>query len=369
MSRFKFPLFLFFCLLVLVASSSHIKAISKGPDLAITDIGLNPEGKLVVELVNLGPDPIPPKYTSKNPLILYVYRNGKAWGGITLKNIDPKNELNNVGTRVNYVFSNLKITESELVQVILDPHNLIGEIDKQNNSFQKKLSVTLPDLTISDIYLNGLDRLTIEITNNGSGALPKKYWEQSPISLYVYRDGKPWGRISLKICDPSQKLHLPKSKVHFISNIRVDRPEQIQILIDPQNMVRESNETNNSFQKKLNPASPDLSISNLWVVNDNWVAVQIVNDGSKKIDSKFWDQKLVYLDIFRRGKSWGRFSLETIDPHQGLKNPGGKVTYVLNGIRIFDPEEIRAVIDSQNIIPEADESNNSLQKILVPQNQ
>lgn len=368
MARFKLPLILIFCLLTLAVILSDIKAVSSEPDLAITNIDLNPDGRLVVEVVNLGPGPLSPQYTSKNPPVLYVYRNDKAWGGVTLKNVDPNKELSNVGSKINFVFNNLHISKTELVRVIVDPHNLIPEINKENNSFQKKLTVTLPDLTISDIYLNNLDRLAIEITNNGSGAVPKKYWDQSPVSLYVYRDGKPWGGISLKTCDPSQKLHLPKGKALYISNIEINDSEKVQIVIDPQNMVRESNETNNSFQKILNRASPDLAISNLWVVNGNWLAVQIINNGSKSIDSKYWDQNPVYFTIYRDGKRWGRFSLKAIDPNLNLKKPGGKVVYILNSIRILGSEEIRAVIDSQNIILEADETNNSFQKVLVAQN-
>jgi len=368
MSRCKLPLILIFCLLTLAATLFDIKAVSNGPDLAITNIDLNPDGKLIVEIVNLGPGSLSLQSTSKNPPLLYVYRNDKAWGRVTLKNVDPKNELGNAGSKINYLFNNLQVSKTELVRVTVDPYNLIPEINKKNNTFQKKLTVTLPDLAISDIYLDNLDRLAIEIINNGSGALPKKYWDQAPVSMYVYRDGKPWGGISLKMCDPSQKLHLPKGKVCFRSNIQINDSEQVQIAIDPQNIVRESNETNNSFQKLLNRANPDLAISNLWIVNGNWLAVQIINSGTKNIDSKYWDQNPVYFAIYRNGESWGRYSLNVIDPNQNLKNPGGKVVYLPNSIRIFGSEEIRAVIDSRNIIREADEANNSLQKILVAQN-
>lgn len=258
--RFKLSLLLILCFLTVITNLSDIKAVSNKPDLAITNLDLNQDGKLEIEVSNLGPGSLHSQSTAKNPPFLYVYRNGKAWGGVTLGNFDPKKKLKNVGGKVKYVFNNLQISDTELVHVIVDPNNSIQEINKINNSFQKRLTLTLPDLTVSDIFLNNHDRLAIEITNNGSGAVNKMYWEQSPVYLYIYRDGKPWGGISLKICDPSYKLYHPKGKALYISNsIRINHSEQIQVVIDPQNMVRETNELNNTLQKLLTRASPDLA--------------------------------------------------------------------------------------------------------------
>lgn len=249
-------LLLILSLSTLVFYLSDVKTVSAGPDLAITSISLNQEGKLIVEAVNLGPGPLRSPYTAKSPPFLDVYRNGKHWGSLTLNNFDPKNRLSSVGSKINYVFNNLHIDETELIRVVIDPLNKIGDINQENNSFQKRLAITLPDLTVSDIFLTKDDQLAIEITNNGSGAVNKKYWEHSQTSLYLYQDGKPWGGISLKICDPSQKLHYPKGKVLYISkSIRINQTARIQAVIDPQNTIRETNEANNSLGKTVACAS------------------------------------------------------------------------------------------------------------------
>ncbi len=367
--RLKLPLLLILSLLIFTARFTDLYAVSIGPDLAITSIGLNQEGKLTVEAVNLGPGPLRSPSTSKSLPFLDVYRNGKHWGSLTLNQFDPKNRLSSVGGKINFVLNNLYLNETELIRVVIDAHNKTGDLNRGNNSFQKRLAITLPDLTVSDIYLTNHDRLAIEITNNGSGAVHKKYWEHSRVSLYLYQDGKPWGGISLKMCDPSQKLYYPKGQaLYILNNIRINQTTEIQVVIDPQNTVRESNEANNSLRKTVTCANPDLAITNLWVVNGNWLAVQIINKGPKSIALKYWEEDLVYFELFRNGKNQGRVPLKAIDPHRNLAKPNGKAVYLSSSFRISGSEEIRAVIDSQNIIKEADEKNNSLKKILTVQN-
>ncbi len=227
--------------------------------------------------------------------------------------------------------------------------------------------ISLPDLAVSDIFLTDLNQLAIEIANLGAGYLPKKYWEHSLVSLFIYQDEKLWGGISLKICDPSQKLHYPKSKTIYISkNIILNKASQIQVIIDPQNTVRESNKTNNSFIKLLACPTPDLAVTDLWVINGNLLAIQIINTGSKKIDPKYWDRVPVYFEIYRNGQSWGRVPLKTIDPRRKLTEPDGRVVYITGSLSLSDSEEISAVIDSENMIDERDENNNRFQRIIAP---
>lgn len=239
-----------------------------------------------------------------------------------------------------------------------DFHNINGFSDSDSAS-------SLPDLTVSDIFLTDLNQLAIQITNQGDGPLPKKFWEHSLVSLYLYQDGKLWGGINLKVCDPFQKLHNPKSKTLYISKyIPIKKASQIQVVIDPQDIVRESNETNNSIRKLVTCATSDLAVTNLWVINGNRIAIQIINNGSKRIDPKYWDWVPVYFEIYRNGQSQGRVLLKVIDPHRKLAEPNGKVVYITGSLHLSDSEEISAVIDSQNMIPEDDEDNNWFQKII-----
>ena len=224
----------------------------------------------------------------------------------------------------------------------------------------------LPDLTVSDIFLTDLNQLAIEITNQGAGNLGEKYWGHSQVSFHIYLEGKLWGGISLKICDPSQKLHYPRSKIIYISkNLIIEKTSQIRIVVDPQDMIRESNETNNSLQKLVICATPDLAVKDLWVVNGNRLAVQLMNNGTKRIDLKYWDQIPVYLEIHLNGRRLVRTLLKAIDPHRKLAEPNGRIIYITRSFLISHLEEINAIIDSQNTIPEGDENNNRFTKIIT----
>ncbi|MGE5604793.1 MAG: CARDB domain-containing protein, partial [Bacteroidota bacterium] len=198
---------------------------------------------------------------------------------------------------------------------------------------------SLPDLTVSDIFLTDLNQLAIEITNLGDGPLPKKYWDHSQVSIHIYQNGKIWGGISLKICDPSQKLHYPKSKTLYISkSILIKEASQIQVVIDPQDTVRESNEANNSFRKLVACTTPDLAVTDFWVINANRLAIQLTNNGSKRIDLKYWDRIPVYFEIYCNGQSLGKVRLTAIDPQRKLAKPNGKVVYITGSLPLSDSE-------------------------------
>ncbi len=238
------------------------------PDLSITDLRLNDQNMLQVEIVNNGPGRLSPMNYQQNVPDLYVYRNKAGWGGATLKIIDPRMVLREVGGKVVYTLTGLKVTGTEEIRAIIDYHNTLKEQKEDNNVCLRKLTgkkisiiklheketdvkPAYPDLAIRNIYLTRENNLAVEVVNNG-GPLSSEFWQKNIPSLYIYRNGKGWGGATLKLFDPNKKLAMPGGKAVYISlNLKVSGTETIKAFIDSQNTVRESNEQNNEMTKTL----------------------------------------------------------------------------------------------------------------------
>jgi len=113
---------------------------STGPcDLAINKIRLSRDCKVMVEVINNGPGTVPHQvWTSKAGASLYLFRNGKKWGGASLKNIDPRRKLQRKGGKALYK-SNLKVKRSVRIKAIVDYGNRVKEAREANNSKEVKL--------------------------------------------------------------------------------------------------------------------------------------------------------------------------------------------------------------------------------------
>ena len=113
-------------------------------DLAVTDLSLTNDGRVMVDLKNNGPGRVPDQvWTSTKSSSVMLFREGQRWGGASIKVIDPQRNLQNPGGSATYV-SNLKITGSEKITAVVDYGNRVGEVDKVNNG----MSVTLGAQTV-----------------------------------------------------------------------------------------------------------------------------------------------------------------------------------------------------------------------------
>jgi hypothetical protein len=86
-----------------------------------------------VQLVNNGDTPLPAMFWQKNIPTIYIYRNGKGWGGVTLKIFDPGKHLAEPGGKALYIFQNLTIRGTETIKVVVDSQNTVRESDENNN--------------------------------------------------------------------------------------------------------------------------------------------------------------------------------------------------------------------------------------------
>lgn len=109
------------------------------PDLAIDSVMLTRNCKVRVRVVNLG-GPIPQAlWQSKNAPMIFLYRNGKPWGGQTVAQFDSRKKLSRQNGTVIYV-SNFKIRGSERIRAVIDSNDVLKETSEVNNALEAVLT-------------------------------------------------------------------------------------------------------------------------------------------------------------------------------------------------------------------------------------
>jgi len=113
-------------------------------DLTVTGLALTSDGRVMVDLKNAGPGRVPNQvWTSQKSASVMLFREGKRWGGASIKVIDPQRKLQKPGGKATYV-SSLKVVGSKEITAVVDYGNRVGEVDKANNG----KSVTLGAQTL-----------------------------------------------------------------------------------------------------------------------------------------------------------------------------------------------------------------------------
>jgi len=244
---------------------------------------------------------------------------------------------------------------------------------------EPKHKPTPPDLAVSRVWLNKDCRVQVAVTNPGPANLAPVYYQRDVPDLYLYRNGKPWGGVTLTALDPQKRLAKKGGQAVFASNLKVNGTEKIRAVIDNRKVLKERDETNNARNAELTckaappvvtplkpakvqavaMAKPDLLVQSIKLTKDCRVMVTLINKGPGQLPDSAWEQKTSpTLMLYRNGKSWGGANLAVIDPRQRLKEVNGRARYASN-LKVGSPINIQAVIDYHGILAEADKINNA----------
>ncbi|WP_281951349.1 CARDB domain-containing protein [Nitrosophilus kaiyonis] len=379
------------------------------PDLAITKIGLDKDCHVVVEVKNRGkgklPDSVWTKHTPKSAGV-YIYVDGKKWGGASIWGFDPNKNLQNPGGTAKYV-SNYKVSDKAKIKAVVDMWNQVKESNERNNAKTKELRCIkfipggiikgkvkplplLPDLVITKIGLDKDCHVVIEVKNRGKGKLPDSVWtKHTPKSagVYIYVDGKKWGGASIWGFDSNKNLQNPGGTAKYVSNYKVSDKAKIKAVVDMWNQVKESNERNNKKEKlvkclkiipgvikgkELRPIElPDLKAQNISVNNSCSLKITIKNVGNVELpDNAYSDQGVgLQMYIWKDGawKPWGGIILSGVDPNKKLKAPHSSITFdwfprVQNLKLSPGKHKVKLVVDITNKLTEKNENNNVIIK-------
>ena len=243
------------------------------PDLVVDDVWLNKGCQVVVRVKNNGPGKVPNDvwdvHTPKSAGI-YLWKDGKSWGGATIWKFDPAKSLQSPGGTAVYT-SNLTVSGSATIAAQVDRWNTVKERSETNNKRKEKLICQpsagvitplpapvplklLPDLIVDGIWLNKSCQVVVRVKNNGPGQVPDDVWSvHSPKSagVYLWKDGKQWGGATIWKFDPAKSLQSSGGTAVYTSNLKVSGKATITAKVDIWNKVKEGNEGNNKKTEKL----------------------------------------------------------------------------------------------------------------------
>ena len=108
------------------------------PDLVIDSISLDHECRVLVKVRNVGGPLDHALWTMKNAPMLYIYQNGRPWGGAAISAIDPQKNLSMTNGTATYR-SHLKVPTTLKIRAMIDSNSRIDEKNEMNNFMETTL--------------------------------------------------------------------------------------------------------------------------------------------------------------------------------------------------------------------------------------
>ena len=279
---FAFSIFLFSCAAQVTTQPSPVQSPSRSPsppillpDLTISDISLTETGKVEVMISNIGKGPVPYRVGS-----MVIYVDGHLKWRDSLGTL-PDQTFLQPGGFVLYT-TPVELVGRHEIRVIIDNEKKMVEENEANNVFTKilgkeKLEVEplLPDLSITDLFLNPQRKLAVTIANSGDSPLPL-----GGGNLKIMVDGSLKGSYTLGSL--SNQLFLPvKGSITLTTPLTLVGRHEIDAQVDFGPGVKESNIENNSLKKILDglPIGPDLVVKDLDLTEDLGLIIILSNAG------------------------------------------------------------------------------------------
>ncbi len=247
-----------------IALSAQVQ-VGRLPDLDIVKITVDQACNLVVVVKNNGPGPLPDYvYTRHHPKSagVYVYINGKGWGGISIWKFDPTKLLQRPGGEATCVLG-YKVISPVNVKAVVDLWNDVKEANEGNNTeILDKLSCggtpKLPDLVVKDISLIRDCKIQVTIANIGTAGVPDSYYDlPDAVAVQMYKEAQPWGGMILKMFDPAGNLKAPGGIATHVwfplaANLNLTPgTHSIKVIADFHSKLTELNETNNTLTQRV----------------------------------------------------------------------------------------------------------------------
>lgn len=263
-------------------------AYDRKPDLAVQDITLDPDNRVVVTLVNEGPGwlhEVRYNRTGERVIRLEVEVNGKKAVAVPLAEVDPKYALKHKGNPVAYR-TEIRLSEPARVLAVIDADDVVAEPDEKNNKKRESLTPReasaasaepgkrvkrgsdtaskeepgtvqagggMPDLAVADIFLDNRRRVAVRVENRGAGIAPEHYRANPPVQARLLMNGRSWAFVPLAAIDPSRALAQPGGSALWTNDQALREAAEITVVLDEGNRLPESNEANNTLTKRLSP--------------------------------------------------------------------------------------------------------------------
>jgi hypothetical protein len=133
----------------------------------------------------------------------------------------------------------------------------------------------LPDIAITDLFLNSKKRLVIAMDNKGNGSFPL-----GAGNLRLWVDGQLKGSYPLSSLS-DQSFLLPKGSLTFTTPLTISGRHEIRACLDTSPEVRESSRENKDLTRILEglPVGPDIAVRDLELTEDLELDIVLSNAG------------------------------------------------------------------------------------------
>jgi hypothetical protein len=279
---FAFSIFFYSCAAQVTTQPSPVQPPSPSPpppillpDLTLSDMSLSETGRVEVMISNIGKGPVPYRVGS-----LVIDVDGHLKWRDSLGTL-PDQAFLQPGGFVLYT-TPVELDGRHEVRAFVDNEEKMVEENEANNVLIKvlgkeKLEVKplLPDLSITDLFLNPQRRLAVTIANSGDSPLPL-----GGGNLKIMVDGSLKGSYTLGSL--SNQSFLPvKGSITLTTPLTLVGRHEIDAQVDFGPGVKESNIENNSLKKILDglPIGPDLVVKDLDLTEDLELMIILSNAG------------------------------------------------------------------------------------------
>ena len=263
-------------------------AYDRKPDLAVERIQIDPDNRVLVTVANRGPGKLHPvRYSREGERVirLEVEVNGKKEASVPLAEVDPKYNLVYKGQPVTYR-TEIQLAEPGNVTAVIDAGDVVSEPDEGNNRKRERLTPRpaapppaepgkrakrgseggsteaggtvqqgggMPDLVVSDIFLDNRRRVAVRVENRGAGISPDLYRANPAVQIRLLMNGRGWAYIPLAFLDPTGALKQAGGSVVWTSDHVMREAADITVVVDEGNRIPETDKTNNTLTRRLSP--------------------------------------------------------------------------------------------------------------------
>jgi archaellum component FlaG (FlaF/FlaG flagellin family) len=339
-------------------------------DLAINDITLDDQGRVVITLSNAGKGPVP-----RQTGVLKIYVEGDLKLNISLGSIPDQTFLEPGG--VSVYSTPVELEGTHRVMAVVDSDRAVPEIDESNNILTKVLSyrstvplppglslsppkpeepselLSYPDLTISQLDLSPDRRVVIHIVNIGNEPFP--LWEAT---VRIFVDGILKG--SYPLGSPAERSFLsPKEEILITTSVAIIGHHEVYAYIESDLQSKERNLANNGLRKKFKslPIGPDLLVQALDLNEEFDLTIVLSNAGELELPNG----TTLRIRIYMNGQKVSEFDHFTSEP---LK-PFLESRYAIDPpyrVRVSANSRVRVAISPRQPKDDVQPENNSLER-------
>jgi len=173
-------------------------------------------------------------------------------------------------------------------------------------------SLELPDMAITDLFLDPKKRLVVAMANIGNGPLPAGNG-----SLMIFVDGQLKGNFPLSSLS-GRSFFSPKEGMTFTTPLSIFGRHEIQAHVDTGDEIREWDKENNRFERTLEgpPAGPDVLVKDLDLTEDLDLSIVLSNAGEVDVRRGATFRIRVFLND-RKISEFEHFTSEALSAHSG----------------------------------------------------